>query len=193
MALVIKGGEQINDSTTIMKAVIEDLRSTGGLADNFRDLSDPEVARWVDYADKELAVLLFPNITRNMLESWEAFGYINKVPHFNPLQKLGLRMTGALAMRLANGKIKSKYNIEDERDALVRAVHKWTKEGLKGRSFHGGNEKPDLADVVVYGCLKSIEDFTTFSWLVGSADRDLLIWYKRMSAEIPESSCVDWQ
>lgn len=175
-----------------MGKLISDLESRGGLGSDFKDMSHPEIAPWIEYADKQLAVLLFPNITRNLVESWEAFGYINQVPHFNPLQKLGLRVTGALAMRLANGKIKKKYQIENEREALVQAVNKWTREGLKGRQFHGGDMKPDLADVVVYGCLRSIQDFTTFAWLLGAADRDLVTWYNRMTSEIGESSCVDW-
>ena len=173
-----------------MKELISQMKSNGSLAADFKDHSDPEIAKWLDFADKRLAVLLFPNITRNMLESWEAFGYINGVPHFNPLQKIVLRATGALAMRLANGKIKKKYSIEDEREALVNATNEWVRNGLKGANFHGGNDAPDLADVAMYGCLKSIEAFTTFGWLVGEADRELLVWYNRMAGVIGESSCV---
>lgn len=166
------------------------MKASGKLTASFKDKSDPEIARWLDYCDKELAVLLFPNITRTMLESWEAFGYINSVPHFNAIQKIILRSTGALAMRLANGKIKKKYAIDDERAALIRVVSLWTREGLRGKKFHGGDQA-NLADVAVYGCLKSIEDFTTFAWLMGEADRELLVWFNRMGLEIGESSCVE--
>jgi hypothetical protein len=31
-----------------------------------------EVKKWIVFADKELAVLLFPNLTRNFQESYEA-------------------------------------------------------------------------------------------------------------------------
>ena len=173
-----------------MKRLIQEMKSMKTLDDDFQDSSNPEISRWLEYADKELAVLLFPNITRTMLESWEAFGYINSVPHFHAFQKIILRSTGAFAMRLANGKIKKKYSIQDEREALVKAINVWTREGLRGKHFHGG-EKADLADVAVYGCLKSIEDFTTFAWLLGEADKDLLVWYNRMGYEIGESSCIE--
>jgi microsomal prostaglandin-E synthase 2 len=165
------------------------MKSRNQLPLEFKDSSDPEIEKWMEFTDRKLAVLLFPNITRNMLESWEAFGYINKVPHFNAIQKIILRMTGALAMRVANGRIKRKYNIEDERGALLTTVREWIQDGLRGRRFHGGDE-PDLADVVVYGCLKSIEEFTTFAWLVGDTDREFLVWFNRMGKEIPNSSCV---
>lgn len=181
----MRGDQQINDSSEIIKAVLSELPSADRAA-----LDDPDVTRWLAFADKELAVLLFPNITRNMLESWEAFGYINEVPHFSRVQKVMLRITGSIAMRFANGKIKKKYSIEDEREALLKAIKLWVDDGLRGKKFHGGQESPDLADVCVYGCLKSIEKFTTFSWLLGEADHQLLMWYNRMADTIGESSCV---
>jgi microsomal prostaglandin-E synthase 2 len=166
------------------------LKTSGALSDDFKDSTDPEVGKWLQFVDKELAVLLFPNITRSMVESWEAFGYINEVPHFNPLQKLVLRLSGSMAMRLANGKIKKKYQISDEREALVKCVNKWIRDGLQSRKFNGG-DTPNLADVAVYGCLRSIEKFTTFAWLLGDVDKELLVWYNRMRQSIPKSSCVD--
>ena len=186
----MQDGAQLNDSSVIMRELISQMKSNGSLPVDFKDESDPDIAKWLEFADKRLAVLLFPNITRNMLESWEAFGYINGVPHFNPLQKILLRVTGAVAMRLANGKIKKKYAIDDEREALVAATNEWVRSGLMGRNFHGGNRSPDIADVAMFGCLKSIEGFVTFGWLVGIADRELLIWYNRMANVIGESSCI---
>jgi microsomal prostaglandin-E synthase 2 len=186
---VLDGDTQLNDSSHIMAELIKKYQQAGRIPSNFRDGTDPEIRKWLDFADKRLAVLLFPNITRNMFESWEAFGYINGVPHFNPIQKIVLRTTGALAMRLANGKIKKKYNIEDERSALMDVVDEWVRDGLAGKNFHGG-EAPDLADVSVFGCLKSIQSFTTFASLVGEADRSFLVWFNRMKQEIGESSCV---
>ena len=166
------------------------MQADGKLPNDFRGPCDPEIAKWLSFVDSKLAVLLFPNITRSSLESWEAFGYINGVAHFSPIQKLILRISGSVAMRLANSKIKKKYGITDERQALISAINSWITDGLRGQKFHGGNTEPDLADVAVYGCLKSIEAFSTFAWLVGQADRDFLIWFNRMGAEIPNSSCV---
>ena len=176
--------KQVNDSSVI----ISELMSANPGA-----TSDPEIAQWLEFADRKLAVLLFPNITRNMWESWEAFGYINEVPHFNAGQKLGLRIAGSFAMRLANSKIKKKYAIEDERAALLDAIRTWTKEGLRGKKFHGGDEQPDLADVYVFGCLRSIEKFKTFAWLLDESGREFLIWYNRMAEQVGESSCVSRQ
>ncbi len=175
----------MNDSSEIIRQLVAKLSDTSRQV-----VVDAEISKWVDFTDKKLAVLLFPNITRNMFESWEAFGYVNDVPHFNALQKLGLRLAGSLAMRLANSKIKKKYSIHDEREALLHAVRTWTNEGLRGKNFHGGDLNPDLADVCVYGCLRSIEKMSTFRWLLEQSDRELLLWFNRMDRAIGESSCV---
>ena len=177
--LVLFNDRQLNDSSVIMDELIESLRVSGKLPANFKGSSDPEIARWLQFADKQLAVVLFPNITRNMLESWEAFGYINRVSHFGYFQKIILRVTGSVAMRLANSKIKKKYSIIDERESLLLAVNEWTTNGLNGKKFHGYSE-PDLADVTIFGCLKSIESFATFAWLVNVAPKEFMIWFNRM-------------
>ena len=184
--IVLIGDRQLNDSAVIMDELIASMRTSGELPSNFKDSSDPEIEKWLKFADKSLAVVLFPNITRNMLESWEAFGYINSVPHFGVVQKFILRLTGSVAMRLANGKIKKKYAIDNEREALLSAVNEWVQNGLKGHKYHGGNAEPDLADVAIYGCLKSIESFTTFAWLLTNTPSEFLIWFNRMEQVIPK-------
>ncbi len=52
--------------------------------------------------------------------------YIWDVPHFSTYDKVVNRYGGAIAMRLAQGKIKKKYNIDDERAALDAVVVEWT-------------------------------------------------------------------
>ncbi len=179
--IAIIDGKQVNDSSEIIKELISVLRVEGTLPADFKGFDDPEMAKWLEYCDKRLAVLLFPNITRTAMESWEAFGYVNSVPTFSLPQKFLLRLTGSVAMRLANSKIKKKYKIDDERSALLSVVSEWVTEGLRSRNFHGG-DSPDLADVVVFGALKSVSNFTTFEWLTGASDRSFLVWYNSMNS-----------
>merc|ERR1712187_926640 len=106
--IAVLDGEQVNDSSAIISALAD-----GRLpADAF---TDPETAKWMEWVDEELAVLLFPNITRSFSESFQAFGYISEVPTFSAASKASNRAVGALAMWLANGKLKKKYEITDER------------------------------------------------------------------------------
>ncbi|CAN0121869.1 unnamed protein product, partial [Heterosigma akashiwo] len=74
------------------------------------------------WADRKLAVLLFPNITRSFAEARQAFAYIQDVPTFSTPQKIANVVLGSTAMWLAQGKLKKKYGIEDERQALYSEV-----------------------------------------------------------------------
>ena len=177
------GDRQLNDSSVIMEDLIKSLRADGV---EILGSENAEISKWLKFVDTKLAVVLFPNITRNMYESWEAFGYINSVPHFGMFEKFVLRVTGSVAMRLANSKIKRKYAIDNERTALLIAINEWVKEGLQGKEFCGGKE-PNLADVAVYGCLKSIEAFTAFAWLIEESPKEFLIWFNRMEKKIPNN------
>ena len=82
-------------------------------------------------------------------ESYEAFGYVNDVPGFSFADKLANQWLGATAMWLAQGKIKKKYGIEDERKALHACVAKWT-DAVGPNDFLGG-AGPNLADLCVFG------------------------------------------
>lgn len=64
-------------------------------------------------------------------------------------------------MWAAQGKIKKKYNIEDEREALFTAIKTWT-DALEAEEgpFVGGH-RPNLGDLCVFGCIKAIEGLDT--------------------------------
>ncbi len=113
-------GQQVNDSSVILARVLTEFAARSHSSSNApaaRTLIgvradgsvDDEQARWMEWADRKLAVLLFPNITRSMKESMQAFSYIWDVPHFSMMDKVVNRLAGAVAMRLAQGKIKKKY------------------------------------------------------------------------------------
>ena len=134
---------------------------------------------WTEWVDKDLAVLLFPNITRNFPESWQAFAYINDVDTFSTTQKMLNRVLGPVAMWAAQGKIKKKYNIEDERAAMFKAVYKWADAvEASGDKFQGGR-LPSLADVCVFGCLRSISGLDTHTEVVN--DPRVKEWYNAMA------------
>ena len=59
-------------------------------------------------------------------EAYEAFGYVMEVPHFSTVDKWSNQLVGAFAMWMAQGKIKKKYAIDDE-----RAAQHWYRRGVK--------------------------------------------------------------
>lgn len=67
--------------------------------------------QWVQFANDELAPLLYPNMCRTLQDSYRAFGYVDQVEEFSPLQRLAIKGAGSLAMYAAASKVKSTYAI----------------------------------------------------------------------------------
>lgn len=88
------------------------------------------------------------------------------------------QVLGSTAMWAAQGKIKKKYGIEDEREALFTAIKDWT-DALEGTSgpFIGG-ERPNLGDLCVFGCIAAIEGLDTHRDVL--ARGGLGPWYNQM-------------
>ena len=171
------GDEQVNDSPVIATRIMDELEAAGTIsktdAARFRS---PAALKWAEWSDKEFAVLLFPNITRNFGEAYEAFGYVHEVPHFSIVDKWSNQFVGAFAMWMAQGKIKKKYGIEDERAAVYAALARWVDEAVGSKPFAGG-ASPDFADVCVFGCLNAIDRTTAFGEIM--AETAVKPWYVR--------------
>jgi len=179
-------GEQVNDSTEIMTI----LAAQSENATVKEAMSDPETAKWLQWCDKELAVLLFPNITRSMGESWQAFRYISEVPSFGAGAKMANQFAGSVAMWLANGKLKKKYNITDERKQLAETVQVWLDAVGEG-PFLKGNQLT-LADVAVYGVISAIRGLKAHQDLMDSTPA-LQTWSNHVRAAIGGSMRVEDQ
>lgn len=176
-------GNQVTDSANILSTIATAMDAK--VAD---ELADPEVQRWLEFADKELAVLLFPNITRSFGESFEAFGYISDVPTFGAGSKAANRLAGSVAMWLANGKLKKKYNITDERKQLLDTVNRWTDAVGDGPFLKGA--KPGVADVAVYGVVSSIRGMAAYKEIMQSAPA-LRTWSDHMRTVLGDSMRIE--
>ncbi len=190
--IAMLGGEQVNDSPVIVSSILDRMGSAGVLPP--KELSrfrSAEALEWAKWSDEKLAVLLFPNITRSYGEALQAFGYVNNVPHFSTLDRLANQLIGSFAMWMAQGKIKKKYGIEDERAAVVGAINHWLDDGVGKREYAGGSE-PNLADVAVFGALKAIDRTDAFREIM--AETRVAPWYERMLARVqPGRACTSRQ
>jgi hypothetical protein len=109
---------QINGSDEIIDGLLKQSAITAKLEErwddgimNMADFATSESAtKWMKYANDDLASLLYPNICRTLSDSYGAFGYVNTVDTFSPLQRVTIRGLGSLAMYFAASKIKSKYS-----------------------------------------------------------------------------------
>ncbi|CAJ1374232.1 unnamed protein product [Effrenium voratum] len=156
---VFSDGAVVGGSTQIVDKVMES-EDAAKQIDASHFLSD-EARKWSTWCDEKFAVCVYPNITRNVSECWQALGYLQKCPEFSPARAFATRAVGALGMAAAHGKIKKKYQMDNERDALFTAVDAWTAE-VGSKSFRGG-EKPDLSDLAVFGCIRGLSDLPLYS------------------------------
>lgn len=90
------------------------------------------------------------------------------------------KLLGATAMWAAQGKIKRKYGIDDEREALFKALKEWTDALEVAPGPFIGGEKPNLGDLCVFGCIAAIEGLDTHRDVL--ARDGVATWYTRMKA-----------
>lgn len=184
-------GTELDDSPAILDRLVqreadEDPEFAAARAE-FAD--SPRVREALEWADGKLAVLMFPNICRNLRESLQAFSYVRDVPSFTPAERWINYALGGVAMSFAAPKIKAKYGIDDERAALRAALEDWGAR-LGGSAFHGGDEAPDLADLAVYGVVRSVHHTDTYRELLESGPAPFREWFARVHEAVGEPSRV---
>lgn len=150
-------------------------------------LVDEEEKKWRRWVDNHLVHVLSPNIYRNPSEAIESFDYITSHGNFSFTERLMAKYVGAAAMYFISKKLKKKYNIADEREALYEAAKTWV-DALNGRNFHGGS-KPNLADLAVFGVLRPIRYLTAGKDMVENTR--ISEWYTRMESAVGESSRIN--
>ena len=66
-------------------------------------------------------------------------------------------------------RLKSKYSIDDERQALYSAAEDFV-QALDGRDFMSGTHTPSVADLSLFGAIRSIEGLQSFHDLMANTD-----------------------
>lgn len=84
---------------------------------------------------------------------------------------------------VTKSKKKSK-GIQEERQVLYDAVNEWVR-AVDDQAFLGG-EQPNLADITVFGVLRSIETLATFQDLKNHTS--IVPWYDRMRDVVGSST-----
>lgn len=123
--IAIIDNEHINDSTEINKELLKhpyiihnleatkwnDSSNNNSIVSIEQFASSKEAIKWTEFANKELAPILYPNICKSFSDSYDAFGYVHDVKTFTPLQKGLIRVIGSFAMYIAASKIKCMYKV----------------------------------------------------------------------------------
>lgn len=134
---------------------------------------------WRDWTDRVLVHSLSPNIYRTMGEAMQAFNNFSNMgqwdKHFTTFERLTAIYAGSVAMWLIGKRLKKRYNLKgDVRESLYDDCRLWLKAIGKERRFMGG-DKPNLADLSVFGVLSSIEGCTAFEDLCQNTN--IKPWY----------------
>ncbi|KAH9258888.1 hypothetical protein BASA81_002952 [Batrachochytrium salamandrivorans] len=176
--------QQVNGSDAVIDWVSKEVLHESAVSQG--------VQQWRTWADDVLIHLLPPNIYRTPGESLQAFEYISNSSNFSAMEKFTAKYTGALAMYFIAKRSLTKYNIKDARLELQQALDKWSNEALPPTAkFHGG-AKPDMADLSVYGVVRSIEgNYSTWNDMQAKVDPKFWAWYSSMKQEMSPPILLD--
>mmetsp|Transcript_27962 Transcript_27962/g.38656 ORF Transcript_27962/g.38656 Transcript_27962/m.38656 type:complete len:365 (-) Transcript_27962:214-1308(-) len=187
-------GEQLNDSTVIISELSARLENAKPKQKGLFGSSKPskkelelaeEEELWRAWVDARLVHVITPNIYRTVSESFQAFEYITDRGNFNYFERNSARVVGALMMYvISKTTLKKRHNIEEERPALYDCLAEFA-EALGQRSFMGGESKPNLADLAVFGVIRAVKGMDTFTDIM--ANTSVKPWYDRMDALVGET------
>ena len=172
--ILINDEKQYNDSDDIVKLISSKYPRNNEFYANFE--------YWNEYSSKKLAIYLYPNITRNFQESVECFSYTKEITTWSKPKQVMIQYVGALFMLIANGKIKKKYNIIDERKELNDVLLVFTNQLNEKNKFLQG-DIITLPDILVYGVLRGINHTTTFREIM-TQNQKLRLWYDNVRTAV---------
>ncbi|KAJ0183790.1 hypothetical protein K1T71_000213 [Dendrolimus kikuchii] len=137
--------------------------------------AEMEERKWRQWADSVLVHTLSPNVYRTASESLETFKWFEEAGRWResfPAWECALMVyVGAAAMWIIAKKLKSRHNIKDDvRQSLYDAANEWTAAVKKKGTVFLGGDKPNLADISIYGVLSSIEGCQAFQDLRNHTD-----------------------
>ncbi|KAF5290654.1 hypothetical protein FQR65_LT01944 [Abscondita terminalis] len=156
-------------------------------ASGFDSKAKDEERKWRRWADDVLVHTLSPNVYRNKEEALQAFYWFSEAgeweKHFPTWERYLMIYVGAFAMWMIGKRLKSKYNLKDNvRISLYDECNYFAKAiKAKGTQFMGG-DRPNLADLAVYGILTSIEGCLAFQDLLQHSK--IKNWYFLMKAAV---------
>uniref|UniRef100_A0A7I2V5T7 Prostaglandin E synthase 2 n=1 Tax=Homo sapiens TaxID=9606 RepID=A0A7I2V5T7_HUMAN len=153
---------------------------------NEKEAQQVEEMKWRQWADDWLVHLISPNVYRTPTEALASFDYIVREGKFGAVEGAVAKYMGAAAMYLISKRLKSRHRLQDNvREDLYEAADKWVAAVGKDRPFMGG-QKPNLADLAVYGVLRVMEGLDAFDDLMQHTH--IQPWYLRVERAITEAS-----
>ncbi|XP_045160308.2 prostaglandin E synthase 2-like isoform X2 [Mercenaria mercenaria] len=144
-----------------------------------------EERKWRKWTDDILMHTISPNVYRTPSESLEAFHHFSEWgewdKNFSTVSRLGVVYIGAFVMYFIGKLVKRRHNIKDNpRESLYDACDAWM--NAVGENKFLGVDRPNLADLSVYGALHSFEGCQAHTDLMSI--HKVKDWYQRMEQQI---------
>ncbi|XP_030625713.1 prostaglandin E synthase 2-like isoform X2 [Chanos chanos] len=118
--------------------------------------------RWRQWADDWLVNLISPNVYRSPAEALASYDHIVRQGKFGPVEGVLAKYMGAVSMFFISKLLKIWYRLQDDvRQDLYSAVDEFITAIGRRRKFMGG-DRPNLADLAVYGVLRAMEGLQAF-------------------------------
>lgn len=146
--------------------------------------------KWRKWVDETFVHTLSPNVYRTPSESLQAFRWFNEIggweKHFSAWERFVVVYIGSAAMWIISKRLKKRHGLKpDVRQSLYDETNVWLKAvKARGGKFLGGN-KPNLADLSVYGALSAIEGCEAFLDLC--ANTKVKSWYDDVQKSVENS------
>ncbi|XP_053955525.1 prostaglandin E synthase 2 [Anastrepha ludens] len=147
-----------------------------------QDMQENE-RKWRTWADSHLVHLISPNCYRTLGEARETFEWFSKAGEWDiyfPSWERNLMVNvGAIAMWGISKMLKRRHGLSDDvRTHIYDALDKWTKELEKRKQKFMGGDRPNLADLSVFGVLNSMEGCEAFGDCM--ANTKIGVWYNNL-------------
>lgn len=147
--------------------------------------------KWRKWVDSTFVHTLSPNVYRTPKEALQAFQWFNEVgeweKHFATWERLVVIYIGSLAMWLIGKRLKKRHGLKDDvRQSFYDETNNWIKAVKQNGTPFLGGDKPNLADLAVYGALSAIEGCDAFLDL--QANTNLKPWYDAMKKAVEAES-----
>lgn len=147
--------------------------------------------KWRQWVDNTYVHTLSPNVYRTPKESLAAFQWFNRVgdweKHFSAWERFVVIYVGAAVMWVISKRLKKRHGLkEDVRQSFYDETNNWLKAvKQKGGKFLGG-DKPNLADLAVFGALSAVEGCEAFLDL--QANTNIRPWFEATKKAVEEQA-----
>lgn len=171
-------GSQVNDSNNIMRHIDKEFNAGPTLSAALDSNEAKEQEKWLEWSEGYVKAVP-PLIYDTFPNALKAFDYITEQGKFSNFQKLTIKYSGALVMKMVAKKSKERQNIAVPSEHIQSKMNEWVN-GLNNNSFRGG-QNPDITDAAVFGITLSMRGLPAYS--LTEKNPKFYEWMKKMSEQ----------